>query len=58
MFFFDPADETARDRSQSVAAELAKFLTDGEARVRTLDRMTPLTKGTAGSFLSPLKSRS
>jgi hypothetical protein len=58
LVFFDPPDGESRARVLAVAPEVARFLTDAPARVTELDRMSPLSKETAGSFLSPLKHAS
>ena len=55
LFFFTAPDAQTRRVVHSLAAELAQTLTDGPSRVVERDHMTPLTQGTAGSFLSPLK---
>jgi hypothetical protein len=55
LFFFKSPDSAARARVLTIANEIAEFLTDKPTLVTEVDRMTPLTHGTAGSFLSPLK---
>ena len=55
LFFFASPDAQTRRLVHALAAELAGTLTGGPAPVVERDNMTPLTQGTAGSFLSPLK---
>ncbi len=55
LLFFAPPDAQTRRAVHADAAELAQSLAGGPARVVERDHMTPLTRGTAGSFLSPLK---
>ncbi len=57
MFFFDSPDAVSRARVQAIAIELAAFLAGVSARVVEVDHMRPLTEGSAGAFLSPLKDR-
>ncbi len=55
LFFLAPPDAQTRRAVRAHAAELAGILADGSARVVERDYMAPLTQGTTGSFLSPLK---
>ncbi len=55
VFFFRPLDAATRARVRAAASEVAEFLIGESAPVREVDVMTPLTQGTAGAFLSPLK---
>ncbi len=55
LFFFAAPDLPTRRAARALAAELAGTLAKGPARVVECDHMTPLTQGTTGSYLSPLK---
>jgi winged helix DNA-binding protein len=55
LFFFGSQQAPARARVIAAASETAEFLTGAPTPVVETEHMTPLTQGTAGSFLSPLK---
>ncbi len=54
LFFFAPPELPARRAAHALATELAGTLAKGPAQLVECDHMTPLTQGTASSYLSPL----
>ncbi len=57
IFIFDDVDGDALKEVRSQAAAMGAFLSELPVQVRTCESMTPLTRKTAGAFMSPLKGR-
>jgi hypothetical protein len=57
IFIFEELGEAVVEEIHSKAADAGTFLTERKVRIKRYDSMTPLTRKTAGAFMSPLKDR-
>jgi hypothetical protein len=57
IFIFDKVDEDVIKEIYSKAVDMGAFISERPVHVEMCDSMTPLTRKTAGAFMSPLKDR-
>jgi len=55
IFLFEKVERNAMKEIHLKAYEIGKFITDKEVGIKECDSMLPLTRRTAGGYLSPLK---
>jgi hypothetical protein len=55
LFLFKEVEGDVLESIYSRAEEIGGFISDNEVRVKECDSMVPLTKRTAGGFMSPLR---
>jgi hypothetical protein len=55
IYFFKKVAKDIKSEIRNKAKAIGEFIVDGEVKVRESKKMVPLTKRTAGSFMSPLK---
>ena len=56
FLLFEQVENTALTEIYSKAQKIGKFIADKEVTVKECDSMIPLTRRTAGGFMSPLKN--
>ncbi len=55
IFYLTAVEKEVQKKIRSKVSEAGKFIAEGPVQVKVCDSMVPLTKRTAGSFMSPLK---
>ncbi|MFX1465924.1 MAG: winged helix DNA-binding domain-containing protein [Promethearchaeota archaeon] len=55
MFLFEEVKKSVLKDIHTSAQKVGKFISEKEVKTKEVDSMTPLTKRTAGGFMSPLK---
>jgi len=55
LFLFEEVEKSVLKDNHANAQKIGKFMANKEVRIKESDSMIPLTKRTAGGFMSPLK---
>lgn len=55
IFYLTAVEKDVRKKIRSKVSDMGKFIAENIVQVKVCDSMVPLTKRTAGSFMSPLK---
>lgn len=55
VFFLNEVNNDCRKEIAAHVVETGRFISGQDVRVQACDRMTPLTKRSAGSFMTPLQ---
>lgn len=56
IFYLTALEKDVRKKIHSKVSDMGKFITEKPVQIKVCDSMVPLSKRTAGSFMSPLKS--
>ena len=55
VFYLNEVNDDCKKEIAAQAAETGRFISGQDVQVRSCERMTPLTKRSAGSMMTPLK---
>ncbi|MFX0089788.1 MAG: winged helix DNA-binding domain-containing protein [Candidatus Hodarchaeota archaeon] len=55
LFFFEDVEETILSIIHAEAKRIGRFISDREVKIKECEDMIPLTKRTAGAFMTPLR---